>query len=176
MSGYQVDSYAQLITAVTSVVSGVALCLLYDLLRLIRYARRPSTPVAFIQDVAWWVAATLVTGVILLVRCNGEIRFFVLINMAIGFFVCRLTLSVIILKLGQPIIAFIKRCCNAIVQGVFRPFTRMLTQTGSNLLKKLKNFVKKAKKLLKHCVNVVYNFFVSWVRMTIAKRSSENDV
>ncbi len=176
MKGYQVDTYAQLITAIASVLSGGALCILYDLLRLLRYARRPTALRAFFQDVAWWITATVVTAVIMLVRCSGEIRFFVFINMGIGFLVCRFTLSVIILKVGRRIITLIRNCWKALYGKIFYPAGRFFTKTGSKLLKKLKKFVKTVKKLLKHCSKVVYNFFESCARKTIVKRSSENDV
>lgn len=170
MSGYQVDTYAQFITAVISAAAGGMLCLLYDLLRLIRYARRPSALAAFVQDVAWWIAATVVTGLILLVRCKGEVRFFALLGIGIGFVCCRFTLSVLLMKFGKIIIDAIKRLLRVIFNRILAPVLNGLSSFLSKLLKNSKKFVKSVKNLLKHSLLVVYNFLKSWARMPRRKK------
>ena len=164
MTGYQVDAYGQFITAVISAAAGVGLCLLYDLLRLIRYAGRPTTLQAFIQDVLWWLAATAVTWTVLLVRCSGTVRFYALLGLVVGFLSCRFTLSLVLMKLGKKTIdivrLFLKAVWSKILEPVFKS-VRALLEKNTKITKK---FLKSVKNLLKDSVLVVYNHFVLWAK------------
>ena len=141
MSGYQVDTNGQFITAVISAAGGVILCLLYDLLRLARYARRPTALWAFVQDIAWWLTATAVTGLVLLVRCRGEVRFFAIMGLAVGFLCCRFTLSLLFVGLGKRIIDLVKGVLRAINNQIFAPVLKAVAIILSKSLKKSKKFV-----------------------------------
>ncbi|MBQ2704600.1 MAG: hypothetical protein IJF58_03520 [Clostridia bacterium] len=162
MTGYQVDAYGQFITAVISAAAGVGLCLLYDLLRLIRYARRHTTLQVFVQDLLWWIAATVVTWVVLLVRCSGTVRFFALLGLTVGFLSCRFTLSLVLMKLGKKVIDAVKTVLKVVWRAVFEPFFRWVRAVWDKFSKIIKKFLKSVKNLLKDSMLVVYNHFVLW--------------
>jgi len=164
MNGYQVDAYGQFITAVISAAAGVGLCLLYDLLRLLRYARRPTVLQVFVQDVLWWLVATVVTGVVLLVRCSGTVRFFALLGLCVGFLCCRFTLSLVLMKAGKRIIDVIKRLAKAVWSKILEPVFISVTTLLRKIAKIIKKFLKSVKNLLKDSALVVYNHFVLWAK------------
>ena len=93
MSEIQVDAAAQGLTFALAAGVGAALCLLYDLFRVLRLCRRPGRVGAFAQDLAWWAAAALATYGLMLVRCKGQVRVFALLGEGAGFLAARLTLS-----------------------------------------------------------------------------------
>jgi len=164
MNGYQVDAYGQFITAVISAAAGVGLCLLYDLLRLLRYARRPTVLQVFVQDVLWWLVATVVTGVVLLVRCSGTVRFFALLGLCVGFLCCRFTLSLVLMKAGKRIIDVIKRLAKAVWSKILEPVFISVTTLLRKIAKIIKKFLTSVKNLLKDSALVVYNHFVLWAK------------
>ena len=164
MNGYQVDAYGQFITAVISAAAGVGLCLLYDILRLLRYARRPTVWQVFIQDVLWWLVATVATGVVLLVRCSGTVRVFALLGFVIGFLCCRFTLSLVLMKMGKKIIDVVKGLLKAVWSRILEPVFKSVTALLEKKSKIIKKFLKSVKNLLKDSVLVVYNHFVLWAK------------
>ncbi len=169
MTGYQVDAYGQFITAVISAAAGVGLCLLYDLLRLLRYARHHTTLQVFVQDVLWWLVATVVTGMVLLVRCSGTVRFFALLGLVVGFLSCRFTLSIVLMKLGKKVIDAVKALLKAVWRTVFEPFFRWVKAVWDKFSEIIKNFIKSVKNLLKDSMLVVYNHFVLWAKKSRQK-------
>lgn len=174
MSGYQVDAYAQFITALIAAGAGMALCLAYDLLRLIRYACRPSVVGAFVQDIVWWLLATVTTCLVLLTRCSGTVRFYPLLSMAVGFITCRFTVSLILMRLGKQIVDIIKGIIGWINQKVFAPIIRLIASVSSKFTKIIKKFIKTVKNLLKDSGLVVYNQLKSWAKMPDRKRSKSD--
>jgi len=66
------------------VLSGVALGLLFDLLRALRGYYRPNRLVSAVGDLLFWGAATLVFGSGLFLGNWGEFRFYVLVALLIG--------------------------------------------------------------------------------------------
>ncbi len=164
MNGYQVDAYGQFITAVISAAAGVGLCLLYDLLRLLRYARHHTTLQVFVQDVLWWLVATVVTGVVLLVRCSGIVRFFALLGLLVGFLSCRFTLSLVLMKLGKKVIDVVKAFLKAVWSIILEPIFKSARSLLGKISKIIKKFLKSVKNLLKDSVLVVYNHFVLWAK------------
>jgi len=173
MSGYQVDAYGQFLTAVISAAAGASLCLLYDLLRLVRYAHRPSAVWAFFQDVAWWLVATAVTALILLVRCSGAVRLFALLGLAVGFVCCRFTLSLLIMKIGKKIADIVKGVLNVIFGRILAPVCKWIGSLLSKIIKIIKKFLKSVKNLLKDSVPLVYNHLKSWAKSLNVKRSND---
>ena len=164
MNGYQVDAYGQFTTAVISAAAGGFLCLLYDLLRLLRYAHRPTVFQTFVQDVLWWLAATLVAGGLLLTRCSGTLRSFALIGLLVGFLAVRFTLSLVLMKAGKKVIDLIKGVTGWVWNKIFSPILNKAVAVFNKMAEFIKNFLKSVKNLLKDSTHVVYNLFVLWAR------------
>lgn len=72
---------------------GIICCLTYDLLRASRAVTKPPDITVFIQDILFSVLCAFACFCLLLAVTLGEIRVFVFAGIAVGFSLCRLTLS-----------------------------------------------------------------------------------
>ncbi|MBQ2676343.1 MAG: spore cortex biosynthesis protein YabQ [Clostridia bacterium] len=159
-----------------SMIVGVGLCLLYDVFRIIRLANKPDTVSGFVQDISFFVMAALVTFFNILVRCSGEIRWFVLLGELLGAICCRLTLSRLIMAISKGIIRFVKAVISLIdklifspVKGALRWIKALFCRVFGFLLKKISNLIKKC---LKPLYKVVYNIFIKFFKSN--KKLDEN--
>lgn len=89
----QVESAGQVLTFVYSVLLGVAACLLYDIFRAVRTTFRFGWVAVLICDVLYFAIVAVVTVCFFMVRCSGVLRLYVLLGMALGGILCRLTVS-----------------------------------------------------------------------------------
>jgi len=76
----ELQFYALFVT----ILSGVGLGLLFDLLRAVRGFLRPGPVLAALGDLAYWVAATAMLGAGLFLGNWGEYRFYVLVGLLGG--------------------------------------------------------------------------------------------
>ena len=148
---------SQINTAAISIICGIFLCLLYDVFRILRVANRPSKLSIFVQDIVYSITAAFVTFFLLLIRCSGEIRFFVFICELIGFSMCRFTVSILIMLISNRIIYCIKAVINLIITKIFRPINLFFDKIKQYLLKKTTKAIEFIKKLLKKQLKVLYN-------------------
>lgn len=90
---WEINSLSQLIGFMYSALFGIICCLAYDLLRAFRAVTRPHNITVFIQDILFSVLCAFACFCLLLAITLGEIRIFVFAGIAVGFFICRFTLS-----------------------------------------------------------------------------------
>lgn len=83
----------QIISFLSALMLGAILSLIFDFLRGIRKVIKHSEISIFIEDVIFSVFSAFMTFLLLLSRCNGEIRAYMLIGISAGFFAYRCTLS-----------------------------------------------------------------------------------
>ncbi len=136
---------------------GAALCLLYDVFRILRLARRPSSLAAFFQDVAWFSVSAVVTYGLMLVRCKGEVRAYALLGEALGFVICRLTVSRALLAAAKPVIRWVRAAMKVLDKRVKAPCLSFIKKILSAVNKALKKFMQLLKNLLKRALYMVYN-------------------
>ena len=160
----EVDSASQVVTLLVFFAIGVVMCLVYDVIRGWRVAKRHSNAVLFFEDVFYFFILSVVTFCGLLVRCNGEIRFFSLFSGAVGWFVCRMTLSRLFMKIQIFWIKLIKRWFSFVLTRILTPFVRKMrsffVRTKQAVIKFAKKFTKYSKinkKDLKKDKRVLYN-------------------
>ena len=141
----------------SAIVTGVVLCLVYDLMRIFRLAVPPGKVLAFFEDVLWFFIAAVVTYLVCLAECNGEVRGYVLIGEIIGFLICRLTISRGIMTAARPTI----RAAKKIIRRVKTKFLRFLKPFVSGIREKIKKILhetrKKGKKHLHRSRRLLYN-------------------
>ena len=157
MSEIQVNSAAQATSFWIAAALGAALCLLYDLLRLVRLIRRPSTAAAFVQDVLWWSAAAISTYIVMLVLSRGAVRAYILAGEALGLVACRLTLSRFLMRLFRPLARGINSAGRFIRRRILAPAAELLSKSLAALVPKVKKFRVFLKNLLKRLIYLVYN-------------------
>lgn len=157
----------QAVTFLWAVAAGAGLCLLYDLFRILRLALRSKNPGIFLQDLLYSFLAAIVTYLLLLARCRGELRGFVLLGELLGFLICRLTVSAVLYSAASKLIFLMRRLKKWFKRRILRPLWRILRQIFGFFgklakklwegLKSLRKFGPKAKKGLKHTGELVYN-------------------
>ena len=141
----------------SAIVMGVALCLFYDLLRIFRLAVPPGKILAFFEDVLWFFVAAVVTYLVCLAKCNGEVRSYVLIGEGVGFLLCRLTVSRGIMTAAKPSIRAVKKLARRLKNAILRFFTPIISGLTEKIQKILHETRKKGKKHLQTRARLLYN-------------------
>lgn len=119
MNGMNISISLQLTRFLLSCLFGVFLAFVYDLMRILRRGFHHSHLVTNLTDALFSFLALTSFALFVLIPCEGDIRFFLIIGFAMGMLLYFLTLSRLILRSGELLI------CG--VQFVFRvlwyPFT-----------------------------------------------------
>ena len=78
------------LTFLWCVILGATLCMLYDLFKSVRLAVRLRGISLFFLDLLYFILAAILTFFMMLVRCFGEVRWFILAGELLGFVLMRL--------------------------------------------------------------------------------------
>ncbi len=111
---WEISNSDQILTVLYSIVMGFGACMFYDIFRAYRAASECSKISVFFQDIVFWITEAFCFFLFFFVRTNGEIRGYVLLISAAAFFVCRVTLSVVLFKILKRITALILKAVRAI--------------------------------------------------------------
>ena len=82
-------AYQQFIQAMAGCLCGFLLAASYDIYRVLFPGRKAHDPRRFAGDLLWWCFAFFGTFILLFFLTWGELRFFFLLFMALGFFLWR---------------------------------------------------------------------------------------
>lgn len=139
-------------TMLLALILGFGCCLFYDVFRILRKGCRFSAADVGLQDVVCGIVFAVLTFLLLLTRCMGEVRFYVLFCEGAGFLICRVTLSRVLLGMATAIINTAKRIKNWFARRIFRPVGRGLRKAAGFLFRHGLSFFKKVGKWLKKCL------------------------
>lgn len=131
---WEITVKSQLISFLCGILVGIFLSLYFDFFRTLRRSFKHKKITVFIEDILFFLVATFITFLLLMARCNGEVRAYVIVSIILGFFIYRITLS----RLLLPIAVFILKL-----------FIKILNKIGSFIAKNVLLIIKKLKKLLK---------------------------
>lgn len=149
---WEINSAEQISAFLYSLCLGVIFCLFYDIFRALRFAIKFNDIFIFLQDIFYFVSISFVTFLFLLAVTNGEIRFYVIFGILIGFLICYFTFSKYFLKLLKIIFkafALIHKKINTVLN-------RFFAKTGS-FIEKISNIIKNTfKKGLKMIKGLLY--------------------
>ncbi len=143
---WEINNTLQMISFARSVFLGIILCLIYDILRIVRASFDFGKLTIFFQDILFSVFSSLVTFLFLLSLTNGEIRAFVIVGMGVGFLISRLTISRIFLNVGKFIFIRFKKLLKAFSEWFYKVF--------DNLEKNITIFFKKTSKTVKKLLKI----------------------
>ena len=135
--------FGQLTTFVLALLFGIAYSLLYDIFKTFHLKFLSGFWSVFISDIIYWFILLVATYSFLLIFCNGSVRAYVLFAHALGFILCRLTLSKPFLKICLFAVFLVEK----IITYVSIPFA-ILCRLMSKLYEKLIDFSKKIVKNL----------------------------
>ena len=150
--GY-IDVEQQVLTFFLGVLLGVGLCFFYDLIRVLHKLFLKGFFEILVSDLIFSVISSFITFCFLLIRCEGSVRAYVLLAVAVGFFITRMTVSKIYIK---------------IILAVFKMFSDILhfiTSLFHRILSPVHKYLKKSMLVIKKFLQVkgglLYNQFKS---------------
>ncbi len=160
----EVDSFAQINTFLLALAVGAGLSLLYDFFRFFRLLFPPGAGWLFLEDLVYWSFSGVAAFCFLLWRCQGQIRFFALLGLGLGWILCHITLGRPIHKASKHLAFLLRRIARWLRRRIFLPLGRgisaffgFLTQGLVRTKKILKKVLLFLKKHLHWPSRVVYN-------------------
>jgi spore cortex biosynthesis protein YabQ len=132
---WEITLKSQIITLLYGLLVGMIMSLYFDSFRILRKTFKHKDYVVFIEDIAFFFVATFITFMLLMARCNGEPRAYVLLAILLGYFLYRITLSRLIL----PVVVSI----NKFILKIFSKIFIYASKIVSIFAQKLKNLLKK---------------------------------
>lgn len=146
---WEIASAEQIYTFLWATVLGAAFCMLYDLFRARRRTGEENAALMSAEDILFSIFAAVITFLFLLVFCCGQIRAFVLLGEALGFILCRLTVSRIWLKLSESVFRMLRRFFSFVRSGM-RRFEAFFNSSTEKILLFFKKRLKKPRKIEKN--------------------------
>jgi len=111
----------------STVATGITLGVLFDFYRVLRGTFRPKVLITWVTDLLYWLIATAIVFIALVLSNWGELRFYVFLGIisGVGLYYRLLSLYVIrlftgMIKLTKSIIAFVK---NMFIVLIIRPIS-----------------------------------------------------
>lgn len=148
----QVDISQQAVSFLLAVALGAAAGVFYCFFCSLRKIGRNRPRQVFFQDIIFWLCLTVATYCLLILRCRGEIRFFVYVGMLLGFCLFRLVLFKYFIAFFSAVFAFLGfafRPARAMFGHILKLFSALgakISDFGKKWCKKIK---KPRKKVLK---------------------------
>ena len=105
---WEISITQQIVSFLYAFLVGVVWAIFADFFRAENKVFNFSLVVVFIIDVANYLLFAFITFMLLMARCNGEVRGFILAGEALGFLVYRISVSRFVVKFLVKIIGFIK--------------------------------------------------------------------
>jgi len=137
----------------SSVLTGAAIGLLYDVFRVLRKTAPHSGLAVQLEDLLFWVAATGLTFYYMLHRNYGEIRPFVLIGITIGLVLYFATLSRWVLVVLVAVVNYIKKVVAAAVRIILTPVRIIVAWMAKPIRKAYGATRKKARRIKRYGQN-----------------------
>ncbi len=148
---WEVDSSAQIITFLISLLIGAVFSVIYDIFKSVRVCFRCNKVSVFFQDILFSIICTFITFCLCILQTKGQPRAFVLFAIAVGFFVMRMLLSRFFVFIFCAILRFIlkiKRRVDSVLKAIFYKISKKCVEMFKKFQKKIKKGLKGAKGLL----------------------------
>lgn len=118
--------YYQLYVFVLCCIFGVILAILFDIFRIKRRIVHTSVFLTFIEDMLFWVLASLLFFILILRFYNGEFRVFMVVGIVIGAMAYFGTLSKLFVSVCVVIVRFLTKFFKNIICIVLLPLKFIL--------------------------------------------------
>ncbi|GHV40339.1 hypothetical protein FACS189490_05320 [Clostridia bacterium] len=131
-----------------AVVSGAAMGVLFDAFRILRKVTPKGFLITYAEDAIFWVVSAVVFFYVMLNLNFGEIRAFVIFGAFLGAVVYLNTLSVLVMKVSDAIIAAVKWTIRMII-APFKLMLRLFKRPAIFIVKKIKKLLRKVRNYIK---------------------------
>ena len=118
---WEINNFHQWESFALSILVGACCCVIYDVFRLDRQLFKRAKLTVFFQDIFIWFLYSIIIFSLMLIRTNGEPRLFVFFGNFLGFLICRLTLSRLVMRLFAPLkrfSVFVRKKYNICIKGL----------------------------------------------------------
>lgn len=147
------NDQARLFLCVT--IAGALIGAAYDVLRIFRKMIPHNMILIQLEDALYWIGTAFLLFIMLLQQNYGEIRFFVIIGTFLGMLLYFFTVSPVVNKISDKIVALIHTIIITFVTILLTPF-RLIYILLRKPVKKTNTFIhKKMKKVLQFCKGYV---------------------
>ena len=134
----QISSLKDTLSILISIITGIIISVIFDIFKAIRKSFKSGQLIIFIQDIIFFFISTIITFTLLFLRVNGEIRWFILFFVLLGFTVSQKLFSRYIVKALYNIIIFIKYYVFSPVNAVLNRFYLIFNDCFDKLFLKIK--------------------------------------
>ncbi len=135
---------------------GAVLGCLYDVFRITRIAFLVPAVLVLVEDLLFFLLSSIVLFGFMLERSYGQIRWFILLGVTLGWVLYYFTLGSLVMKCSARIIALVRK----ILTFLWRPFAflgRKLARVAGSLEKSSGKALQRAKFTLKSRAAMLYN-------------------
>lgn len=129
-----------------SCLLGVGLGALYDVFRILRLAFWHGKIIIGIQDILFFALAAVSSFLFMLFRCEGQLRFYVLLGELLGFIVYYFTVGFLVIRMSKCIIHWIKKILFFLYKIFIRPFVKLFIFISRKIRMFFVHIVSKLKK------------------------------
>ena len=116
------------------IISGIAIGIIFDVFRIIRRSFKISDLHTYIEDIIFGIILGFFLIFIFFIYNSGDVRFYMIVALLIGFLLYMLTISKYFIKINVAIITFIKAALYKILHFILIPVKYIV-----NFLKKVFN-------------------------------------
>ena len=135
-------------------INGILIGFLFDIFRILRKSFKTNDLITYLEDIIFWI----LTGIIILFSmckfCDGELRGFTIIGIAIGVILYMLTISTYIIKIAVFIINILKKIIGKTVSIIIYPFKLIFKPISIICINIRKGFLESTNKIYKNIKNV----------------------
>lgn len=132
---WEIDIKFQLLTFLFACILGALYSAFYDLFRALRLVKNQKPFTIFLEDLFYFITLAFITFFYLLAFTNGEVRFYVIIGIVLGFLVFYILLSKYNLLLLKCLFKIIFNGINLFFKGLYWLINK-IDNISSNFFKK----------------------------------------
>lgn len=156
---WEINLGFQILSFIYSIFLGMIFSFFYDVIKSIRLTLKLSSIIVFIYDILFFIIISVFTFIYYMSVTDGEIRYYILLGLLLGFIVFRLTISKLLIYILTNILKFLILIFERFNKGIIA-FSELIFSFLSDFLKKVKYFLKKikisSKKHLKNDSSMLY--------------------
>ena len=149
---WEISNSSQLEGFLLSMILGAFFGVFYDIFRASRMVKQASYVVVFIQDIIYFLIISFITFLFFLSITYGQIRFYILLGILLGFLLYLFTISPLFLKL----ISFVFKTIFTVIRLIIDKFYKLFDFLEENIKKFLIKFLNCSKKTLKMVSGLLY--------------------
>lgn len=138
---WEIDIAKQAVSFLEALCLGVLFCILFDILRSVQSVFKFKTVFLFFTDFLVTFICALAAFCFLLATTLGEIRFYVILGIGLGFILIRKTISKFVIKFLSAVFATLLKGKATVSQ-----FLRKILKKSTTFIKNIKNYLKNSKK------------------------------